>query len=230
MRSLNEPRASSQVAEFGIFFSFEGDSTTSARIAAKKDEVELENCLTNAGISCRLGGSRYQLNIFPESSYGAIDGDPVTSITLIKQPAIESFNGDMPFTGTITGFFDVLATDVYQFRLKAFNIGANLYINNLLLSSAMFVQEEIDTVVEMQIFQSSAANYFKVEFASNSPSQAERNISLMFKSSTDPEFREIESFVSQLICNDGILDPLEADPKSSFYCSEDLNFIRPDHI
>jgi hypothetical protein len=136
------------------------------------------------------------------------------------------FDANKPLTGEITGYFTVKKISHYTFLLTGQNIGAQLYINGVLIIDAFFHQNHLYSSSSV-ILQPDYIHHLNVTFFTRSNGQ--QSIDLSWKDSLEKaaEFTPFNSSFYNLNVNgDNIFDTSESEESSGFYYPRDNTTCR----
>lgn len=100
-------------------------------------------------------------------------------VSSLIRPAVSDilpFEANKPLTGEITGYFTVKKMSHYTFLLTGQNIGARMYINNVLIIDAFFHQSQLYSSASV-ILQPDYIHYLDITFFTRSNGQQSIDLS-----------------------------------------------------
>ncbi|KYQ93943.1 hypothetical protein DLAC_04831 [Tieghemostelium lacteum] len=174
-----------------------------------------ENCYICAGDCprCSMGGFRLDL-----TSNGTVTSINIDQPVILPTDLLEY----QQISGTISGYIRVPNDGKYKFQVLGVDVGVKLYIDGNLYISQYFEMSKVDSLKTIAL-SAQIPHYIQLYFQNTGELTTNRTVSLLWKAKGDnSQYELVDGYYNQNICNDQILDPLEAVNTSSLYCVADL--------
>ncbi|KYQ88511.1 hypothetical protein DLAC_11229 [Tieghemostelium lacteum] len=188
-----------------------------------------ENCL-----SCPEDCDQCKFEGWKLESYAgliSLDGNQTlpSIVQQVQEPSVVNFmpNSDCPVSGILSSYVKVPTSNIYQVRVRAFNVGVRLLLNRLVVIDQFFQQDYIRSERSVRI---SGDHANKMELLFFSIASNERNVTLEWKLNPSDEWTPIAGFYSMNVCNDGIYDLSESNKTSPYYCPIDSKTLNSNAI